>query len=127
MISAVSKKCFREVLNDVRLEVEGKRDLAQAKQWTISWKGQRVPINKLADRIVTGIERFAAVGDQVASYDPVHFALPWAGVRFLLMVRYLKSRSDLKQIMLTEDFMPLFPTNKQQRLPLWALNVFLLA
>lgn len=37
-------------------------------------------------KIVKWIDLFKQVGDTVVQYDPVHAALPWAGVRFLLQV-----------------------------------------
>ncbi|RYP89572.1 hypothetical protein DL770_004293 [Monosporascus sp. CRB-9-2] len=35
-------------------------------------------------KLVTWLEKFKAIGDVVASYDPAHMALPWAGIRFLI-------------------------------------------
>lgn len=35
------------------------------------------------------VNKFKDVGDVAASYDPVHAALPWAAVRFLLEVSFL--------------------------------------
>lgn len=41
----------------------------------------------LFSKIVKWIDIFKQVGDAAVQYDPVHAALPWAGVRFLLQVR----------------------------------------
>lgn len=38
------------------------------------------------EQTVSVINKFLAVGDVVASFDPVHAALPWAAVRFVLVV-----------------------------------------
>jgi hypothetical protein len=40
----------------------------------------------LFGKIVKCIDLFKQVGDAALQYDPVHTALPWAGVRFLLQV-----------------------------------------
>jgi len=40
----------------------------------------------LFGKIIKWIDLFKQVGDVAVQYDPVHAALPWAGVRFLLQV-----------------------------------------
>lgn len=40
-----------------------------------------------AERIVNWLHKFKEVGDIAVQYDPVHAALPWAGVRFLRQVK----------------------------------------
>lgn len=42
----------------------------------------------LFGKIVKLVDLFQQVGDPAVQYDPVHAALPWAGVRCLLQVRY---------------------------------------
>ena len=49
--------------------------------------GQTVILRDLFSKIVVWIDRFKEIGDIVVQYDPVHAALPWAGVRFLLQVK----------------------------------------
>ena len=49
--------------------------------------GDRViDVQDKADRLVSWIAKFKEVGDIAAQYDPIHAALPWAGVRFILLV-----------------------------------------
>jgi hypothetical protein len=38
------------------------------------------------DKIITWIDKFIRIGDCAVQYDPIHAALPWAGVRALLQV-----------------------------------------
>jgi hypothetical protein len=38
------------------------------------------------ERTVSVLNKFVSVGEVVVSFDPVHAALPWAGVRFVLKV-----------------------------------------
>ena len=47
---------------------------------------ETVVIHDLFRKIAVWIDRFKGTGDIVVQYDPVHAALPWAGVRFLLEV-----------------------------------------
>ncbi len=49
-------------------------------------KDETVVLRDLFSKIVVWIDRFKQVGDIVVQYDPAHAALPWAGVRFLLIV-----------------------------------------
>lgn len=37
-----------------------------------------------ADRLVGWIMKFKELGDIAIQYDPVHTAVPWAGVRLIL-------------------------------------------
>ncbi len=48
--------------------------------------GQTVILRDIFSKIAVWIDRFKNIGDIVVQYDPVHAALPWAGVRFLLQV-----------------------------------------
>lgn len=41
------------------------------------------------EQTVSVINKFLAVGDVAASFDPVHAALSWAAVRFVLVVTSL--------------------------------------
>lgn len=45
-------------------------------------------IRESIDQTVSTINKFLAVGDVAASFDPVHAALPWAAVRFVLVVSF---------------------------------------
>ena len=46
-------------------------------------------LRDLFGKLVKWLQRLKEIGDTVVQYDPVHAALPWAGVCFLLEVRYL--------------------------------------
>ena len=50
--------------------------------------GEIVILRELFRKVVKWLQRFKKIGDIVVQYDPVHAALPWAGVRFLLEVSY---------------------------------------
>jgi hypothetical protein len=61
------------------------------KRWRYTRKsGETVIFVDLFGKIVKWIDLFKQVGDTVVQYDPVHTALPWAGVRFLLQVCSIK-------------------------------------
>ena len=52
----------------------------------LRWGDKEIDVQETANRLVGWITKFREVGDIVVQYDPVHAALPWAGVRFILMV-----------------------------------------
>ena len=48
---------------------------------------RQIILQDLTEKVIIWIGKFKQVGDIAVSFDPVHAALPWAGVRFLLKVR----------------------------------------
>ncbi|RPB27796.1 hypothetical protein L211DRAFT_802387 [Terfezia boudieri ATCC MYA-4762] len=57
-----------------------------AKQLKLKWGDKEFDLQETADRLVQWITKFMQVGDIAIQYDPVHAALPWAGVRFILLL-----------------------------------------
>lgn len=51
--------------------------------------GEQVIARDLFAKVVKSIDQFKQLGDVAIQYDPVHAALPWAGVRFFLDVNFL--------------------------------------
>jgi len=58
-----------------------------ANRLKLKWGDKEIDAQETADRLVGWITKFKEVGDIAVQYDPVHAALPWAGVRFILLVR----------------------------------------
>jgi hypothetical protein len=57
------------------------------KRWRYTRKsGETVILRDLFGKIVKWINIFKQIGDNAVQYDPLHAALPWAAVRFLLQV-----------------------------------------
>jgi len=52
----------------------------------LKWGDKEIDVQDTADRLLGWIAKFKEVGDIAVQYDPVHAALPWAGVRVILMV-----------------------------------------
>lgn len=46
--------------------------------------GEEVVVRHVLERYIKWLDCFKAVGDSAVQYDPVHAALPWAAVRFVL-------------------------------------------
>lgn len=75
------------VLDQLRCAAEEKKNLCLAKRWKYSKKnGETIILRDVIDKIITWIDKFIRIGDCAVQYDPIHAALPWAGVRLLLQV-----------------------------------------
>lgn len=46
-------------------------------------------LNQIYGNIAEWVQKFVQIGDVIAQVDPVHVGLPWAAVRFILLVRSL--------------------------------------
>ncbi|CAI0649050.1 unnamed protein product [Colletotrichum noveboracense] len=67
--------------------VQGKKQQCMERRWKFKLSnGEVVVIRDLFEKIVRWLQKFKEVGDIAVQYDPVHAALPWAGVRMLLQV-----------------------------------------
>lgn len=64
-----------------------KKGECDRRRWVIRVNGRGIILRDLAEKIVVWVNKFKEVGDIAANVDPVHAALPWAAVRFLLQVR----------------------------------------
>ena len=65
------------------------------KSWSFKRKnGEVVFVRDVLAKAAKWVNHFKAVGDIAVQYDPVHAALPWAGVRFLLNVSDALHPSD---------------------------------
>jgi hypothetical protein len=76
-----------DTLDGLRTTVEKAKEKCIEKRWKYTRKnGGVVILRDVFDKIIKWIDKFKQVGDTVVQYDPVHIALPWAGIRFLLQV-----------------------------------------
>lgn len=73
------------------------RRLCAERAWTITFRGETMVLRDVADNILAWVGKFKMIGDIAIQYDPVHAALPWAGVRLLLDVSVFFSSSARTQ------------------------------
>jgi len=73
-----------DVLEAILQVIEIKKKLCLDKRWTFVKGGKVIVLRDKLDKIVTWVQRFKEVGSTIVQYDPVHAALPWAGVLFIL-------------------------------------------
>jgi ankyrin repeat domain-containing protein 50 len=63
-----------------------KQGECEKKSYKFCFQGKEIILRDVAEKIVFWLDKFKAVGDVIANFDPVHASLPWAGVRLLLQV-----------------------------------------
>ncbi|KAK2775329.1 ankyrin repeat protein [Colletotrichum kahawae] len=67
--------------------VQEKKQQCMDRRWKFKRSnGDVIVIRDVFEKVVRWIQKFIAVRDVAIQYDPVHAALPWAGVRMLLQV-----------------------------------------
>ena len=75
------------ILKDILEAVEEKKELCLQKRWKYRRaNGETVILRDVLGKMVRWVSKFQEVGDNAVQYDPVHAALPWAAVRFILKV-----------------------------------------
>ncbi|KAM0268809.1 hypothetical protein ACHAPA_004739 [Fusarium lateritium] len=76
-----------KTLQELLANTDSARERLENKSWSFQRKnGEVVYVRDLLAKASKWINHFKSVGDIAVSFDPVHAALPWAGVRFLLTV-----------------------------------------
>ena len=79
-----------EVCRDVLQIAQSQQLRYEEKRWSIS-SSRKIDVGEVYGQVATCVQKFVGVGDSIAQFDPVHFALPWAAVRFILTVRVLEA------------------------------------
>ncbi|KAK4084375.1 uncharacterized protein Triagg1_855 [Trichoderma aggressivum f. europaeum] len=76
-----------EILHQILALAEGKKEICLQRRWKFKKKeGEIVIIRDKLEKITTWITRFNEVGSTVVQYDPLHAAVPWAGILIILQV-----------------------------------------
>ncbi|KAM5359025.1 hypothetical protein ACJA88_015235 [Fusarium oxysporum] len=57
----------------------------EQREWKVTIGDKEYSVRGLVDKTVKILNKFVGVGDVAVSFDPVHAALPWAAVRFVLV------------------------------------------
>lgn len=54
--------------------------------WKVKWKGKYIVLRDIADKTIEWVNKFKTLGNIIAQGDPVHAAIPWVPVRYLIEV-----------------------------------------
>ena len=73
-------------LEDLARVIQDKRKKSVDKEWKFSRTDGVVSVREIFGKMVYWINKFKEAGDVASQYDPLHAALPWAAVRFVLEV-----------------------------------------
>lgn len=73
-------------LSDLTTTIKGKRQNCVAKEWKLNRGDEVISVREIFGKMVFWINKFKEVGNMAIQYDPLHAALPWAAVRFVLEV-----------------------------------------
>lgn len=74
------------VVEQALAAAQEKQRLCLEKRWRFTFAGKEFILKDEADKVVSLLNRFKAVGDVAVNADPIHAGLPWAGIRLLLEV-----------------------------------------
>ena len=88
---AVITQCRADSRLDLRTlqaALEVRREECENRSLRFEFHSRQVVLRDVTDKIISWINKFKEIGDIAVNYDPVHAALPWAGLRFLLQVSY---------------------------------------
>ncbi len=88
----------KQLMQDIVSVLESQRDRCQRDRWKVrSFHGQELIVRDICAKFIACVKKFMGVVDIVVSFDPIHAALPWAAVRFVLQVGAKSSPSDEKK------------------------------
>ncbi|KAL6400866.1 hypothetical protein AUP68_16584 [Ilyonectria robusta] len=77
----------QNALSELLAATEEARACLVDRSWSFKRKnGEKVIVRDVLAKVAKWVSHFKEVGDITVQYDPVHAALPWAGVRFLLNI-----------------------------------------
>ncbi|KAI5840807.1 hypothetical protein DFP73DRAFT_557932 [Morchella snyderi] len=73
-----------KVLDDVLKATNTKRETCREKMWKVKWKGKDIVLRDIADKTIEWVNKFKTLGNIIAQGDPVHAAIPWVPIRYLI-------------------------------------------
>ena len=84
----------KDIVERLQAQVDRAIDESIHKRWRIAlWKsGKKIILRDVLRKVSKWLGVFKQVGDVAVQFDPVHAALPWAAVGFLLQVGRLRAR-----------------------------------
>ncbi len=103
-----SSQSLPDLLEQVCDIAARKKKHCDAKSWRFELHGRTYILRDVAGKVVEWVNLFKQVGDTAIQYDPVHAALPWAGVRFLLEV----DAFPLRYLHLVDLYSPIYQSLK---------------
>ncbi|OCL01477.1 hypothetical protein AOQ84DRAFT_383689 [Glonium stellatum] len=82
--SAAPPSSGADLLSKLCEQVKKQQTICEKNRWKFAFNGREVILYDVARKIIGWLDYFKVIGDTCMNFNPVHAALPWAGVRFLL-------------------------------------------
>ena len=81
-----SSRTSKDLPSEISQIIEHHRNTMENKQWSLPFKvrGREVKIRGQLDIVWKVLQLFNTVGTTLASLDPVHAGIPWAGIGFIV-------------------------------------------
>lgn len=54
--------------------------------WKFTWKGEEMVLHDVTYKTIAWVNKFKGMGNIIAQCDPVHLAIPWAPILFIIVV-----------------------------------------
>ncbi|KAH9219818.1 hypothetical protein DL95DRAFT_291269 [Leptodontidium sp. 2 PMI_412] len=80
------QKSFKDQIEHMVVLTKEKQVECEKETYKFTFLEREIVLKDVAERVVSWLVKFKDFGDIAVSFDPVHAALPWAGVRLLLQV-----------------------------------------
>lgn len=75
-----------DALGVALIAAEQKKQICVSRRWTLAVGSTTISSKEKVDRVIAFLDKYKTLGSTVASADPIHAGLPWAGVSLLLQV-----------------------------------------
>lgn len=73
-------------LNAILTATEDVKDACYQKMWKFQWRGEEVILRDVAEKTIVWVNKFKAMGNMISQCDPVHLAIPWAPIKYIMEV-----------------------------------------
>ncbi|ESU15454.1 hypothetical protein FGSG_08955 [Fusarium graminearum PH-1] len=89
-----TKDLAKDISERMAQAIQDGQHSREQREWKVTVGHKEYSARGMVDKTVDILNKFVAVGDVAVSFDPVHAALPWAAVRFVLVT--LAAGSELR-------------------------------
>ncbi|KNB04574.1 hypothetical protein FOXG_06634 [Fusarium oxysporum f. sp. lycopersici 4287] len=92
--SSSTEDLAKDISERMAQAIQDRQHSSEQREWKVTIGDKEYSVRGLVDKTVNILNKFVGVGDVAVSFDPVHAALPWAAVRFVLVT--LTASSELR-------------------------------
>ncbi|KNB04564.1 hypothetical protein FOXG_06625 [Fusarium oxysporum f. sp. lycopersici 4287] len=83
--SSSTEDLAKDISERMAQAIQDRQHSSEQREWKVTIGDKEYSVRGLVDKTVNILNKFVGVGDVAVSFDPVHAALPWAAVRFVLV------------------------------------------